>query len=203
MTDNQTVFIVDDDEAIRDSLNLLITSVSLNVETFNTAQSFLEVYDPDRPGCLILDVRMPGMSGLELQQTLNSMHAILPVIIMTGHGDVPMAVQAMKEGAMEFIQKPFRNQDLLDCINRALELDASNRILLGEKHKIAARMELLTPREKQVMEMVIEGKANKVIAFDLGVSQRTVEIHRANVMDKMQAKSLAHLVRMVMQIKET
>lgn len=201
MTHKPTVFIIDDDEAIRDSLGLLLKSVSLSVKTYPAAQAFLDVYDPEQPGCLILDIRMPGMSGLELQERLNQIHAILPIIMMTGHGDVPMAVHAMKEGAIEFIQKPFRNQELLDCIHRALELDAQNRSILNEKHTIASRVLSLTPREHEVMQMVIEGKANKVIAYDLGVSQRTVEIHRANVMEKMQARSLAQLVRMIMQIK--
>ena len=197
-----TVFIVDDDREVRDSLGFLMKSVGLIARTYATAQEFLDSYDMDNPGCLVLDIRMPGMSGLELQEKLNERHAILPTIFITGHGDVPMAVEAMQSGAVDFIQKPFRDQDLLDRINQALDQDAKNRSMLLERHEIVKRMETLTQREQEVMELVAEGKANKVIAGDLGVSQRTVEIHRARVMEKMQASSLAHLVRMVMRAAE-
>lgn len=195
-----TVFVVDDDAAVRDALKLLLRSVGHAVETYGSAQEFLEAYGEDRPGCLVLDIRMPGMSGLELQQKLNEKHSILPIIFITGHGDVPMAVEAMQAGAVDFIQKPFRDQDLIDRINQALEKDSANRAALGERNDIRRRLETLTPREREVLDLVVHGKANKVIAGDLKLSQRTVEIHRARVMEKMQASSLAHLVRMVLEV---
>jgi two-component system response regulator FixJ len=197
-----TIFVVDDDAAVRDALKLLLRSVGQPVETFAAAQEFLDAYSEDRPGCLVLDIRMPGMSGLELQQKLNEKHSILPIIFITGHGDVPMAVEAMQAGAVDFIQKPFRDQDLIDRINQALEKDGSNRAALGERNDIRHRLETLTPREREVLDLVVHGKANKVIAGDLKLSQRTVEIHRARVMEKMQASSLAHLVRMVLEVGE-
>ncbi|HMN44753.1 MAG TPA: response regulator FixJ [Povalibacter sp.] len=195
-----TIFVVDDDSAVRDALKLLLRSVGQAVETFGSGQEFLEAYSEDRPGCLVLDIRMPGMSGLELQQKLNERHSILPIIFITGHGDVPMAVEAMQAGAVDFIQKPFRDQDLIDRINQALEKDGNNRAALGERNDIRHRLETLTPREREVLDLVVHGKANKVIAGDLKLSQRTVEIHRARVMEKMQASSLAHLVRMVLEV---
>jgi FixJ family two-component response regulator len=197
-----TVFIVDDDAPVRDSLSMLMKSVGLEAETFASAMEFLESYDADRPGCLVLDIRMPGMSGLELQDQLNTMHAIIPIIFITGHGDVPMAVSAIQHGAADFIQKPFRDQDLLDRINKALEQDQHNRETLLEIRGIEQRLASLTPREHEVMELIVEGRPNKVIAGDLDVSQRTVEIHRARVMEKMKASSLAHLVRMVMRANQ-
>ena len=197
-----TVFIVDDDAGVRESLGFLMKSVGLNSAAFASAQEFLENYGLDKSGCLVLDIRMPGMSGLELQSKLKERQAILPIIFITGHGDVPMAVEAMQNGAVDFIQKPFRDQELLDRINEALEQDSKNRHGLLQKHDIAARMETLTQREHEVMDLVAAGRANKVIAGDLGVSQRTVEIHRARVMEKMHARSLADLVRMVMQVRE-
>ena len=195
-----TIFVVDDDSAVRDALKLLLRSVGQSVETYGAGSEFLESYSEDRPGCLVLDIRMPGMSGLELQQKLNEKHSILPIIFITGHGDVPMAVEAMQAGAVDFIQKPFRDQDLIDRINQALEKDTSNRAALGERNDIRKRLETLTPREREVLDLVVHGKANKVIAGDLKLSQRTVEIHRARVMEKMQASSLAHLVRMVLEV---
>lgn len=199
-TQRPTIFVVDDDSAVRDALKLLLRSVGQSVETYGAGQEFLEAYSEDRPGCLVLDIRMPGMSGLELQQKLNEKHSILPIIFITGHGDVPMAVEAMQAGAVDFIQKPFRDQDLIDRINQALEKDSSNRAALGERNDIRRRLETLTPREREVLDLVVHGKANKVIAGDLKLSQRTVEIHRARVMEKMQASSLAHLVRMVLEV---
>jgi two-component system, LuxR family, response regulator FixJ len=197
-----TVFVVDDDAAVRDALRFLLRSVGHAVEVFAAASEFLRAYGDDRPGCVVLDIRMPGMSGLELQQQLVERRAMIPVIFITGHGDVPMAVEAIQAGAMDFIQKPFRDQDLLDRINQALEKDSANRQALGELNLIRQRLESLTPREREVMDMVVRGKANKVIAADLDLSQRTVEIHRARVMEKMHASSLAHLVRMVLEIGE-
>jgi FixJ family two-component response regulator len=195
--DTPTVFVVDDDEAVRGSLRLLLKSVKLPCEVFASAREFLAAFDPRRSGCLVLDIRMPDMSGLELQQELNSRGTLLPIIFITGHGDVPMAVEAMQQGAMDFLQKPFRDQDLIDRINKALERDRAGREMLGNRERIQARIASLTPREREVLALVTQGKPNKVIAADLAVSQRTVEIHRAHVMEKMGANSLAHLVRMV------
>ena len=197
------VFIVDDDEAVRNSLRLLVKSVGLSAVTANSAQEFLATYDPVDPGCLILDVRMPGMSGIELQQQLNLRGAVIPVIFITGHGDIPMAVEAMQQGAFDFLQKPFRDQDLIDRVQRALEKDRANRAELLERARIRERRDSLTPREREVLELVASGKPNKVMAADLGLSQRTVEIHRARVMEKMGASSLAQLVRMVLDLQES
>jgi two-component system response regulator FixJ len=196
------VFIVDDDEAVRNSLRLLVKSVGLTATALASAQEFLASYDPLQPGCLVLDVRMPGMSGLELQQRLNLRGAVIPVIFITGHGDVPMAVAAMQQGAFDFLQKPFRDQDLMDRIQRALEKDRGNRAELGARSRIREQHETLTPREREVLALVTSGKANKVMAADLGLSQRTIEIHRARVMEKMGASSLAQLVRMVMDLED-
>jgi two-component system response regulator FixJ len=196
------VFIVDDDEAVRSSLRLLLKSVGLAPNAVASAREFLDRYDPSQPGCLVLDVRMPEMSGLELQEQLNRIGAVIPVIFITGHGDVPMAVEAMQAGAFDFVQKPFRDQDLIDRIQRALEKDRATHTLLNERSLIRERLESLTPREREVLTMVTSGKPNKIMAADLGVSQRTVEIHRARVMEKMGAASLAQLVRMVMDLGE-
>src|ERR1700724_60753 len=197
------VFVVDDDEAVRNSLCLLLKSLGLAAVPLPAAQEFLSTYRPDQPGCLVLDVRMPGMSGIELQQQLNLRGAVIPVIFITGHGDVPMAVEAMQQGAFDFLQKPFRDQDLIDRIQRALEKDRVNRAELGKRSDLRARHEALTPREREVLALVMSGKANKVMAADLGLSQRTVEVHRARVMEKMGASSLAHLVRMVLDLEES
>jgi FixJ family two-component response regulator len=196
------VFIVDDDEAVRNSLRLLLKSVGLAASALPSAREFLDNYKPVQPGCLVLDVRMPGMSGLELQQLLNLQGAVIPVIFITGHGDIPMAVEAMQAGAFDFLQKPFRDQQLIDCIQRALEKDRASRAGLDERSRIEARLGSLTPREREVLTLVTSGKPNKVMAADLGLSQRTVEIHRARVMEKMGAASLAQLVRMVMDLDE-
>ena len=197
-----TVFIVDDDDAVRGSLRLLLKSVGLTATPLATAKDFLATYDPQQPGCLVLDVRMPSMSGLELQQQLNLRGAVIPVIFITGHGDIPMAVEAMQQGAFDFLQKPFRDQDLIDRIQRALAKDQSARAELRQRAGLRERFESLTPREREVLDLVTSGKPNKVMAADLGVSQRTVEIHRARVMEKMHASSLAQLVRMVMDMNE-
>jgi FixJ family two-component response regulator len=195
------VYIVDDDEAVRESLALLLDSMDQDCHSFSSAVDFLDAYSGDMTGCLVLDIRMPGMNGLELQKQLNAGGSILPIIFVTGHGDVPMAVEAMQHGAVDFIQKPYREQDLLDKINMAIALDESNREALEHRHKIIEKLSTLTPREKEVMEMMVNGKANKVIAIDLGISQRTVEIHRARVMEKMATNSLAHLVKMVVAVE--
>ncbi len=201
MNRNTSVYVVDDDDAVRSSLRLLLKSVGIPAVSFGSARDFIAAYDPNVPGCLVLDVRMPGMSGLELQEELNRRGAIIPVIFITGHGDIPMAVEAMQHGAFDFLQKPFRDQDLIDRVQRALATDAKNRSALNEGHQIAERYESLTPREREVLALVTQGKANKVMAGDLGVSQRTVEIHRARVMEKMGANSLAQLVRMMMNLE--
>lgn len=198
-----TVFIVDDDEAVRESLGLLLESVDQGSKVFASGTEFLEAYSDDMAGCIVLDIRMPGMNGMELQKKLNEANSILPIIFVTGHGDVPMAVEAMQHGAVDFIQKPYREQDLLDKINQALNLDEQQRASLREKQQISKRIDTLTPRELEVMDMMIDGNANKVIAIDLGISQRTVEIHRSRVMEKMNTHSLAHLVRMVLAARES
>lgn len=192
----QTVFVVDDDNAIRQSMLFLLESVGLRNEVFESADDFLANVEADRAGCLVLDIRMPGTSGIELQSTLAERGSTLPIIFVTGHGDIPMAVDAMRKGAVDFIQKPFRDQDLLDRIGLALKLDIDRRSKVAEKTEFSRRAEKLTKRERDVFELVVTGKANKVIAFELDVSQRTVEIHRARVMEKMEARSLADLVRM-------
>jgi two-component system, LuxR family, response regulator FixJ len=196
-----TVFIVDDDTGVRSSIRVLLKSVGLASTPLASAQEFLKSFDPQQPGCLVLDIRMPGMSGLELQQELNRRGAIVPVIFITGHGDVPMAVEAMQHGAFDFLQKPFRDQDLVDRVQRALTRDRENRSALQEHGRIQARLESLTPREREVLNLLTEGKPNKVMASELGLSQRTVEIHRAHVMEKMEASSIAQLVRMVLDTK--
>jgi len=193
-----TVFVVDDDQAMRSSLKWLIESIGMQVKTYGSADEFLNSYFPGRVGCLLLDVRMPGMSGLDLQAHLAQEDSRLPVIIITGHGDVSMAVKAMKSGAVDFIEKPFHDEELLTSIRNALEFDEKRRALQSRRAEIAVRLAELTPREHEVMEMVTEGRANKEIAGVLGVSAKTVEAHRARVMDKMGASSLAELVRMAL-----
>jgi two-component system response regulator FixJ len=194
------VYIVDDDEGMRRALTVLMTTVGYNAVAFARPSDFLAKFDTEQQACLVLDVRMPEMSGLELQQHLNRAGSMLPVILITGHGDIPMAVQAMKDGAFDFLQKPFRDQELLDRINAALKQDAENREAIDRQADLKRRSETLTPREREVMLLVVDGKANKVIAIDLGLSERTVEIHRANVMEKMGARSVAHLVKMQLKL---
>ena len=191
-----TVYVVDDDDGMRRALDTLLSTVGYKTAVFSRPSEFLANFKVDSPGCLVLDIRMPDMSGLELQQHLIRIGSMLPVIFITGHGDVPMAVQAMKEGAFEFVQKPFRDQDLLDRINHALKQDAENRSTVARRTEVLHRLESLTPRERQVMDLVVDGAANKVIAIDLDLSERTVEIHRAKVMEKMGARSVAHLVKL-------
>ena len=202
MTTEAIVYLVEDDDAVRDSLQMVLESVGHKVAAYSRGDAFLEDFSTEMAGCLVLDIRMPGMNGMELQRQLNSRNSILPIIFVTGHGDVPMAVEAMQKGAVDFVQKPYREEELLGKIQQAIAADAESRAELAEKHKIVERLQELTPREKQVMDLMIEGKANKVIAFDLDISQRTVEIHRARVMEKMGVRSLAHLVRMVMAVDE-
>ena len=195
------IYIVEDDDAVRDSLQMVLESVGHSVEAFANADRFLAAYTPELAGCLILDIRMPGINGMELQRKLTELNSILPIIFVTGHGDIPMAVEAMQQGALDFVQKPYREQELLEKITRALALDKANRASLLQRQEILQHMQNLTPRERDVMKLMVEGKANKVIAIDLEISQRTVEIHRARVMEKLNANSLAHLVRMYLTVE--
>ncbi|MEE8606106.1 MAG: response regulator [Nitrospiraceae bacterium] len=201
MNPEPTVFIIDDDEAVRRFLSGLIASVGLRVETYASAQEFLDADEPSQPGCLLLDIRMPGMSGLELQKELASRNIRIPIIILTGHGNVQVAVHAMKAGAVDFIEKPFNNELLLDRIQMAVAESVDADTTRVKQDEIAHRMELLTPREHQVLDIVAAGETNKAIARRLEISEKTVEIHRAKVMEKMQAKSLADLVKMVAMLE--
>ena len=201
--DTAMVMVVDDDAGVRNAMRSLLKSVGLNSTLFASAQEFLGAYQPWQCGCLVLDIRMPGMSGLELQQQLIVRGAVIPIIFMTGHGDIPMAVEAMQHGAFDFLQKPFRDQDLLDRIQRAIAKDQLLRKSLGEHARIQAHVESLTPREREVLDLMTQGKQNKAIANDLGVSPRTIEIHRARVMEKMNAGSVAELVRMMLDLSHS
>jgi len=189
------VFVVDDDESIREALSSLIRSVGLQVETFPSAQQFLQRLRPDVPGCLVLDVRLPGLSGLDLQREMAEADIQTPIIFVTGHGDIPMTVRAMKAGAVEFLTKPFRDQDLLDAIQQALDRDRAARRWRAELAELRGRQESLTPREREVLALVVRGLLNKQIAGELGTSEITVKLHRRQVMQKMQAESVADLVR--------
>ena len=197
-----TVFVVDDDAGARNSLCFLLKSVGLAAVSYESAQEFLDRYKAHQPGCLVLDVRMPAMSGLELQQELNLRGAIIPVIFVTGHGDVPMAVEAIQHGAFDFVQKPYREQDLLDRVQRALAADKLNRAALLERDRNRARLASLTPRELEALQLMTLGKPNKVMAAELGLSQRTVEIHRAHVMEKTGVSSVAQLVRLTIDLEQ-
>jgi FixJ family two-component response regulator len=197
----ELIYIVDDDRAVRDSLSLLLNSVGISNQTFDSAAAFLEAFEPNRIACLVADIRMPVMSGLELQQKLNARRSGIPIIFITGHGDVPMAVNAMKDGAIDFLTKPFRDQDLLDRVRGALSGAKAEFESRQQLQEVRERLQSLTPRETEVMELVVKGSANKVIAMDLGVSQRTVELHRARVMQKMSVRSLAELVRLAEMVK--
>ena len=190
------VYVVDDDASVRRSLERLLGSVNLEVTTFATADEFLHYRHPERPSCLILDIRMPGLSGLDLQQELSSVGMSIPVIIVTGHGTVPLSVRAMKAGAIDLLQKPFEDQILLDVVYRALKLDWDARNKGHDIKQIQQRIESLTPREHEVFMRVIEGRLNKEIAHELGVSEKTIKVHRAHVMEKMQIHSVAMLVHL-------
>jgi two-component system response regulator FixJ len=194
-----TVFIVDDDQAVARSLRWLIEIVRLGVETFASAQAFLDNYDSSKPGCLVLDVRMPGISGLELQERLAARRINIPIIFITGHGDVQMAVRALQAGAFDFVEKPFNDQDLLDRIQKAIAFDAERRGKESQRAQLQALFSSLTAREREVLDLVVEGLSNKAIANTLGLSAKTVEVHRAKVMEKMHARSISDLVKMAMQ----
>lgn len=196
----QIVFVVDDDEPVRDALRLLLKSARLPVQDYASPAEFLQCYDPQQAGCLVLDIHMPGLNGLQLQDELSRRGGVIPIIFITGHGDISMAVQAMKQGAVEFLQKPFRDEDLLAAIHKAFERDRQGRERQGESHEVRRRYGTLTPREKEIMQKVAAGLSSKQIAYELDISQRTVEIHRGSVMNKMQADSVAGLVKMMMLV---
>jgi FixJ family two-component response regulator len=200
--DRPVICIVDDDETMRSWLKLVLQSAGYEVAEYATASDFLDAYRFERPGCLVLDVRMPGIGGMELQDRLNARGAIVPVIFISGSADVPTAVEAVRQGAFDFLQKPVREQALITCVQEALERDAGNRSQLRELQELRSRVESLTQREHEVLLLITRGLANKVIASDLGLSQRTVELHRARVMEKMQAQSLAQLVRMMIVLEQ-
>jgi len=193
------IFIVDDDPAVRDSLAVLLEVEGYRVRVFDSAESFLEAWTPQLQGGLLLDVRMPGMDGLELLERLNKLGNHLPVVVMTGHGDVPLAVRSMKLGALDFIEKPLSDTFLLEAVRTMIAYEKERQERCREQQEIAARLAELTPRERDVLEKLVLGQPNKVIAYELDISARTVEVHRARVMEKMKAKSLSHLVRMALQ----
>jgi len=203
MSDEPTVFVVDDDKEVRESVRWLIESVGLAVQTFDSAKAFLDAYDPDQPGCVVLDVRMPEMSGPELQKKLLAEGIEIPTIIVSAYGSVAVAVDAMKHGAVDFIEKPFSDQAMLDRIQQAIEKDRQQRRRRAQQAKAAARINVLTAREREVMGLVVEGKPTKQIAVDLRISAKTVEAHRAHIMREMGADSIAELVRLAVAAVET
>jgi two-component system, LuxR family, response regulator FixJ len=202
MNKQDTVFIVDDDEGVREGLGLLLETVGQPYESYSSAIEFLDAYDPDRSGCLVLDIRMPRMSGLELQEKLNEHDSPIPIIFITGHGDIPMAVDAMRRGALDFIRKPFREQDLLDRINEALDIDAGKRNSTLQRQQLRDTIAALSERERIVFDHVAAGQMNKAIAHDLRISERTVEVHRSQVMKKLGVKTLAQLVRLKIESEQ-
>ena len=195
------VFIVDDEEAVRDSIGLLLRSVGIRSQGFPDARAFLDGYQPEQRGCLILDIRMPRLSGMELQQELNRKGWSIPLIFITGHGDVPMAVEAMRAGAVDFLQKPFKDDELIRRVQKALEQDQKMREQLSSLEQLGARYASLTVREREIAGRLVAGAANKAVAIDLDLSERTVELHRAHIMQKMAARGVAQLVQMLMQLK--
>ncbi len=200
MSGRATVFVIDDDESVLKALSRLIRSVGFEVETFSSAGDFLNQRLPDCPSCAVLDVRMPGLSGFDLQEKLKQVGVEIPIIFITGHGDVPMSVRAMKAGAVDFLQKPFNDQELLDAIQRAVSFDQQERRERTEKAEIQDRIDSLTPREKQVLALVVTGMLNKQIGAELGATEKTIKVHRARVMEKMRAASLPDLVRIAEKV---
>jgi len=196
------VFIVDDERDVRDAVSMLIRSIGLPVQAFASAQEFLGHYRPDQPGCLVLDVRMPGISGIDLQEAMAAKGIRLPIVFISGHGDIPMAVRAVRAGAVDFLEKPFSDQTLLDRVQKSIELDRRWRREARDRDVVRSRMAQLTPRELEVMECLVAGKVNKIIARELDLSTRTVEIHRARVLQKMEADNVSQLVRLVLSIRE-
>jgi len=194
------VFVVDDEEPVGDSIAMLLRTVGLTARVYRDPRAFLDDYRPEQPGCLLLDVRMPQLSGLELQQELIRRNVTLPVIFISGHGDVPMAVEAMRAGALDFMQKPFNDDELIRRVQKALEQDAQERALLERREEIERRWAELTAREREVARRIADGQANKVVAAELGISARTVELHRARILQKMGVRSLAQLVRILMML---
>lgn len=199
--DDSTVFVVDDDPAMRESLSWLLQSAGLSVETFDSAEDYLGKCDPSRPGVLLLDLKLPGKSGLDLQHELAHREIIIPIIFLTGYAEVPTAVRALKTGAFDFLEKPFSDETLLDCVRRAVDLDKRTRLKEEEISSVTVKLERLSPREREVMELMIVGKATKVIASELGLSPKTVEVHRGRVMRKMEVRTLPTLVRQVMEAR--
>ncbi len=198
----QKVFIIDDDEAVRNSMSMLLETVALKYLCFASAGEFLDFYDGTQHGCVVLDIRMPGMSGLELQERLKEREIILPIIFITGHGDIPMAVQAMRQGALDFMRKPIREQDLLDRIQDAFKQETGIRKETVKRKNITNLHASLTLREQEIFQLVASGKANKVIGFELDISERTVEVHRAQVMKKLEAQTLAELVKIKIEMEK-
>jgi RNA polymerase sigma factor (sigma-70 family) len=198
---NDVVFVVDDDPSVRSSLKFLISTVGLQVETFESAETALQKLSPEAPSCLVLDVRLRGLSGLDLQGELAARNCQVPIVFITGHGDIPMTVRAMKAGAVEFLTKPFRDQDLLDAVRIALERDRARRQRESERTELQQRFDSLTSREREVISLVVAGKLNKEIAHQLGTAENTIKVHRSRAVEKMHAQSVAELVRMMEKIK--
>jgi RNA polymerase sigma factor (sigma-70 family) len=201
MTATPLVFVVDDDASVRSSLKFLLSTVGLQAETFDSADSFFHKKRPDVPSCLVLDVRLPGVSGIDFQRELAAQNICIPIVFLTGHGDIPMSVRAMKAGAVEFLTKPFRDQDLLDAVHVALDRDRARREQETELTDIRRRFDSLTSREQEVVSMVVSGMLNKQIAAELGTAESTVKVQRSRAMEKMQAESLAHLIKMMQKLQ--
>jgi len=201
MTAPPLVFVIDDDASVRSSLKFLLSTVGLQAETFDSADSFLHKKRPDVPSCLVLDVRLPGVSGIDFQRELTARNISIPIVFLTGHGDIPMSVRAMKAGAVEFLTKPFRDQDLLDAVRVALDRDRTRREQETELADIRRRFDSLTSREQEVLSMVMNGMLNKQIAAELGTAESTVKVQRSRAMEKMQAESLAHLIKMMQKLQ--
>jgi len=201
MTAPPLVFVIDDDASVRSSLKFLLSTVGLQAETFDSADTFLHKKRPDVPSCVVLDVRLPGVSGIDFQRELTARNISIPIVFLTGHGDIPMSVRAMKAGAVEFLTKPFRDQDLLDAVRVALDRDRTRRAQETELADIRRRFDSLTSREQEVLSMVMNGMLNKQIAAELGTAESTVKVQRSRAMEKMHAESLAHLIKMMQKLQ--